>query len=163
MQHPFITTEHTPSNFLFLSGTNKNMKLQTVSRRLSCWNTLWSDLRADTPSNNMIKNILPDKDLRDDSGPAGPWNIVMENVNVQLIITLVVYPSVCFLIYMVSWLHLMTPKRIYLGEFTEQHNRVTIIQQTLLISLIKSQQLLFVITTPDLVNTIQILLDKLIT
>lgn len=68
---------------------------------------------------------------------------------------------------MVSGLHLITPKEFnhpqknHLGEFTEQHNRVTTIQQNLLISLIKSEQLLFVITT--LVNTIQILLDKLIT
>lgn len=70
---------------------------------------------------------------------------------------------------MVSGLHLITPKEFnhpqknHLGEFTEQHNRVTTIQQNLLISLIKSEQLLLVITTPDLVNTIQILLDKLIT
>lgn len=55
------------------------------------------------------------------------------------------------------------PQKNYLGEFTEQYNsHCNPIDTFDGPDKIKSQQLLFVITTPVLVNTIQILLDKLI-
>lgn len=79
-------------------------------------------------SGNIRQNILPDNDPTDYSGPAGPRNIVMEKCKC----TADNYfgcLSICLLShiygFMITFNH---PQKNYLGEFTEPHNRVTIIQ-----------------------------------
>lgn len=72
--------------------------------------------------------------------------------------------SICLLShiygFMITFNH---PQKNYLGEFTEQYNsHCNPIDTFDFPDKIKSQQLLFVITTPVFVNTIQILLDTLI-
>lgn len=118
--------------------TNKTMMLQAVSGRVNCSEMPSGHVAGQiNQSSNIMKHILPDNDPADHSGPAGPGNTVMEKCKYttdNYFGCLSICLLSCMYGFMITFYH---PQKNYLGEFTEAHNRATIIQQTLLISLIR--------------------------
>lgn len=118
--------------------TNKTVMLQAVSGRVNCFEMPSGHMAGKkNQSSKILKHALPDNDPADHSGPAGPGITVMEKCKC----TTDNYfgcLSICLLShmygFMITFYH---PQKNDLGEFTESHNRATIIQQTLLISLIR--------------------------
>lgn len=86
---------------------------------------------------NFMRNvILLDDDRTDYSGPEGPWNSVTEKCECTADNYLGCL-SICWHSHIYGFMVTLNhPQKNYLGEVTEKHNRVPVIQQTLSISLI---------------------------